>query len=112
MLGWPCGTSLRIGGATFHKWQLPVASASVRATEKSGAAAAAAERQQELPSMGGSTPPEGAAVEPYIRIEEAAVEHQLDCVSEDAARDGEGEEGDGEGDGDGDGGREQGEREL
>ena len=89
MLGWPCGTSLRIGGATFHKWQLPV-----RATEKSGAAAAA-ERQQELPSMGGSTPPEGAAVEPYIRIEEAAVEHQLDCVSEDAALDGGGTAGGG-----------------
>ena len=46
--------------------------------------------------MGGSTPPEGAAVEPYIRIEEAAVEHQLDCVSEDAALDG---VGDGEEDG-------------
>ena len=46
--------------------------------------------------MGGSTPPEGAAVEPYMRIEEAAVEHQLDCVSEDAALDGveDGEQGD------------------
>ena len=33
---------------------------------------------------------------PYIRIEEAAVEHQLDCVSEDAALDG---VGDGEDDG-------------
>ena len=33
---------------------------------------------------------------PYIRMEEAAVEHQLDCVSEDAALDG---VGDGEEDG-------------
>ena len=60
---------------------------------------------------------EAAAAEPYvpyIRIEEAAVEHQLDCVSEDAAREGDGEgDGEGGGDGDGDGGREhEGEREL
>ena len=75
VLGWPCGDSLRTGGATFHKWQLPVASASLHATE------------------------EEEAVEPYIpyiRMEEAAVEHQLDCVSEDAALDG---VGDGEEDG-------------
>eukprot|EP00964_Phaeocystis_antarctica_P056700 scaffold33472_cov57-Phaeocystis_antarctica.AAC.2 len=100
VLGWPCGKSLRTGGATFHKWQLPVASASVHATEEPAeAAAAAAAGQQLLPSMGGSTPEAAAAVEPYIpyiRIEEAAVEHQLDCVSEDAALDG---VGDGEEDG-------------
>ena len=27
VLGWPCGASLRIGSATFHKWQLPVQAA-------------------------------------------------------------------------------------
>ena len=27
VLGWPCGASLRIGSATFHKWRLPVQAA-------------------------------------------------------------------------------------
>ena len=80
----------------------------MHATEAAAAAAAAAtataeqQQQQLLPSMGGSTPEATAAVEPYIPYirtevtEEAAVEHQLDCVSEDAALDG---VGDGEEDG-------------
>ena len=88
----------------------------MHATEAAAAAeAAAAGQQQLLPSMGGSTPEATAAVEPYIPYirtevtEEAAVEHQLDCVSEDAALDG---VGDGEEDGEhGDSARQR-EREL
>ena len=92
MLGWPCGTSLRTGGATFHKWQLPVAQPSVHEVHAT----------------------EEAAAEPYVyvRIEEAAVEHQLDCVSEDAALNGEGEGGAGAGAGAGAGGERARDREL
>ena len=72
VLGWPCGQRLRTGGTTFHKWQLPLPEAEAK--------------RLELPFMAGS------------KLEEEAVEHQLDCVSEGAALDGEGE-GEGEGGG-------------